>query len=455
MMVSTDLPDGLAVTFTLDCQVYVLEIFWKVILRSHFRSKGNKPGCTVKVGRVASVIDSLSIESLISTPFLFSWTSPFKSMTRASLGKFLVRSTVLNVRITAPTNPACAPVPKVLMDGMRMWYRIARCRIEGSIIQEVIRRGNDGRWKWLVRDLHRRISARNEDHVLVGDANVKRCTMRWCDQRHLWWSLFMWWFVVSTKEWSRLFQSLSEWWMNIAIKERLSPCLGADHGIYACDQRCKCRKNWSGDDCSCTAKNETCLGNNVSRSTICNNKGDCECDRCTCHRDRENLSLLRVKIGRSVNRSISLFDDLHLRLMGFIIDVRVGVSLETIVLPIPPSENQFLASRSVCLIVSTCEHRCVTTNDCALCKVFRNHSSAEPHRTRCPFSSLSIRWWARSMPILLHFSHGQRSTRLTRSKNDKYRFRLLAIVRNEFWFFEKVVDVCCRFFPRSFSSPAH
>ena len=142
IMVSPDLPSGLPVTFTLDYQEYVLQISWKVILRPHLKSKGNKPECTVKVGRMANVIDSLSIESLISTPFLFSWTSPFKWMTRASLGKFLARSTLLNVRFTTPTNAACASLPKLLMDGMRMWYSIARCPIERSIIRVVIRRGN-------------------------------------------------------------------------------------------------------------------------------------------------------------------------------------------------------------------------------------------------------------------------------------------------------------------------
>lgn len=42
--------------------------------------------------------------------------------------------------------------------------------------------------------------------------------------------------------------------------------LGPDHGICGCDKRCKCRENWSGDDCSCTTRNDTCLVNNVSRS---------------------------------------------------------------------------------------------------------------------------------------------------------------------------------------------
>ena len=39
--------------------------------------------------------------------------------------------------------------------------------------------------------------------------------------------------------------------------------LGPDHGMCDCDKRCKCREAWTGDDCSCTTKNDTCLVNNV------------------------------------------------------------------------------------------------------------------------------------------------------------------------------------------------
>jgi hypothetical protein len=41
--------------------------------------------------------------------------------------------------------------------------------------------------------------------------------------------------------------------------------LGPDHGICGCDKRCKCQENWTGDDCSCTTKNDSCLVNNVKK----------------------------------------------------------------------------------------------------------------------------------------------------------------------------------------------
>ncbi|CAF4396183.1 unnamed protein product, partial [Adineta steineri] len=40
-------------------------------------------------------------------------------------------------------------------------------------------------------------------------------------------------------------------------------CSGADHGICTCDKRCKCKEGWTGDDCSCTTKTDTCRVNNV------------------------------------------------------------------------------------------------------------------------------------------------------------------------------------------------
>jgi hypothetical protein len=54
---------------------------------------------------------------------------------------------------------------------------------KGSTMPKVIRRGNDGRCSCLVRDLGRRISVRGEDNVLGGDANVKRCTLKYCVMR--------------------------------------------------------------------------------------------------------------------------------------------------------------------------------------------------------------------------------------------------------------------------------
>ncbi len=42
--------------------------------------------------------------------------------------------------------------------------------------------------------------------------------------------------------------------------------LGPDHGICGCDKRCKCQEDWTGDDCSCTTKNDSCLVNNVNKN---------------------------------------------------------------------------------------------------------------------------------------------------------------------------------------------
>lgn len=44
-----------------------------------------------------------------------------------------------------------------------------------------------------------------------------------------------------------------------------SSYLGPDHGICGCDKRCKCQGDWTGDDCSCTTKNDSCLVNNVRK----------------------------------------------------------------------------------------------------------------------------------------------------------------------------------------------
>jgi hypothetical protein len=40
---------------------------------------------------------------------------------------------------------------------------------------------------------------------------------------------------------------------------------GPDHGLCGCDKRCKCQEDWTGDDCSCTTKNDSCLVNNVKK----------------------------------------------------------------------------------------------------------------------------------------------------------------------------------------------
>ncbi len=58
MMVSNDLPDGLTVKFTPDCQEYVeiFEIFY-ISFFLIYRSKRNKPECTVNVGGVVRIIN--------------------------------------------------------------------------------------------------------------------------------------------------------------------------------------------------------------------------------------------------------------------------------------------------------------------------------------------------------------------------------------------------------------
>jgi hypothetical protein len=57
-MVSNDLPDGLTVKFTPDCQEYVeiFEIFY-ISFFLIYRSKRNKPECTVNVGGVVRIIN--------------------------------------------------------------------------------------------------------------------------------------------------------------------------------------------------------------------------------------------------------------------------------------------------------------------------------------------------------------------------------------------------------------
>jgi hypothetical protein len=58
MMVSNDLPDGLTVKFTPDCQeyVYVSDIS-KVFLIISYSNKRNKSECTVNVGGVVCIIE--------------------------------------------------------------------------------------------------------------------------------------------------------------------------------------------------------------------------------------------------------------------------------------------------------------------------------------------------------------------------------------------------------------
>ncbi|CAF0786166.1 unnamed protein product [Didymodactylos carnosus] len=95
-----------------------------------------------------------------------------------------------------------------------------------------------------------------------------------------------------------------------------SVCSGPDHGECDCGKRCKCHAGWTGEDCSCTTNNSTCLTKN---DTICNNQGVCECGKCICHKDSEFLG--------------------------------------------PTCEDCF-----------TCAHRCADTRECVLCTVFESGS---------------------------------------------------------------------------------
>jgi hypothetical protein len=64
--------------------------------------------------------------------------------------------------------------------------------------------------------------------------------------------------------------------MILFVRVKKNPCkdsieciymnLGPDHGICGCDKRCKCQEDWTGDDCSCTTKNDSCLVNNVNKN---------------------------------------------------------------------------------------------------------------------------------------------------------------------------------------------
>jgi protocadherin alpha len=45
------------------------------------------------------------------------------------------------------------------------------------------------------------------------------------------------------------------------------PYLGPNHGVCGCDKRCQCNEGWTGDDCSCTTKTDSCLVNKVNRNS--------------------------------------------------------------------------------------------------------------------------------------------------------------------------------------------
>ncbi|XP_050418520.1 integrin beta-1 [Patella vulgata] len=58
-------------------------------------------------------------------------------------------------------------------------------------------------------------------------------------------------------------------------------CGGTTRGVCKCGQ-CQCLPGYTGEDCGCSTKNETCIALN---GEICNGQGECECGRCQCSKE--------------------------------------------------------------------------------------------------------------------------------------------------------------------------
>ncbi|ESO97208.1 hypothetical protein LOTGIDRAFT_143391 [Lottia gigantea] len=58
-------------------------------------------------------------------------------------------------------------------------------------------------------------------------------------------------------------------------------CGGTNRGVCKCG-KCQCLPGYTGDDCGCSSRNDTCIASN---GEICNGKGTCDCGRCTCFKE--------------------------------------------------------------------------------------------------------------------------------------------------------------------------
>ncbi|CAF0798067.1 unnamed protein product [Adineta steineri] len=286
MMVSNDLPDGLTVKFTPDCQ----------------ENKRNKPECTVNVGGVLN----FEVEILAT-----------KCINNGAPTTFSIYTHGLNdkIRITFQTNCSCpcSKVPRQANGPQCSNHGIYECGVCAC------EKGFYGRE--CECDKHStNADEKRKQCIKPGTSDIcsgrGQCTCGRCACESA--------TTLGTDQ--RIYGDYCECDDFSCPRKNDLICSGADHGICTCDKRCKCKEGWTGDDCSCTTKTDTCRVNN----TICNNQGVCECGRCKCNKDSGYLG--------------------------------------------PTCED-----------CPTCEHRCAATKDCVLCKVFQSGSLTDEQCDQCPY----------------------------------------------------------------------
>jgi len=170
---------------------------------------------------------------------------------------------------------------RFLWPRMWMWYGVADDRIENSAMQKVATRKKSC-WR-IYRNLFFCRPGSSDICSGRGQCVCGRCK---CDtatievrfrSRTIRWTIVLFSLAnVSTEIIANAMifhvQEKTISFVQVEKRSRFFLCLlfemnlGSDHGLCACDKQCKCYKDWTGDDCSCTTKNDTCLVNNVRRS---------------------------------------------------------------------------------------------------------------------------------------------------------------------------------------------
>ncbi|CAF0847282.1 unnamed protein product [Adineta ricciae] len=285
MMISNDLPDGLAVKFTPDCQ----------------ENKRDKPECTVNVGGVLN----FEVEILAT-----------KCVNNGAPTTFSIYTHGLNdkMRITVQTNCtcSCSKFPRQVNSPQCSNHGTYECGVCTCA------KGFYGR-ECECDTASPTVESKIQQCKKPGSSDIcsgrGQCVCGRCKCE-----------TATIEPGQRIYGDYCECDDFSCPRKNDLVCSGPEHGLCGCDKRCKCREEWTGDDCSCTTKTDGCLVNN----TICNNQGVCECGRCKCHKDSGYLG--------------------------------------------PTCED-----------CPTCEHRCTATKDCVLCKVFHSGSLSEEQCEQCPY----------------------------------------------------------------------
>ncbi|CAF3376669.1 unnamed protein product [Rotaria socialis] len=285
MMISNDLSDGLTVKFTPDCQ----------------ESKRNKPECTVSVGGVLN----FEVEILAT-----------KCINNGTATTFSIYTHGLNdkMRITVQTNCSCfcSKVPRQINSPKCSNHGTYECGVCTCAKGFYGRECECDTASPTVESKIERCKKPGSSDICSGRGQCA-CGRCKCE-------------TTTIEAGQRIYGDYCECDDFSCPRKNDLVCSGQGHGICGCDKRCKCQEGWTGDDCSCTTKTDSCLVNN----TICNNQGICECGRCKCNKDSGYLG--------------------------------------------PTCED-----------CPTCEHRCAATKDCVLCKIFDSGPLTNEQCDRCSY----------------------------------------------------------------------